>query len=154
MPRQQTAHAGHCDRRLSKRQPLTSPNSWQARKIRMAISPRLAISTLLNRRVCSSGMSIYFSLIVKGALSLRTELPEPLSKRDIAMFFGRVLIAFVLQHVQGVDQPWPCLAGFDHVVNIPHLRGDVGIGKVFAIFFNEFFFLCAPGSSASASSRR
>src|SRR5919108_2818625 len=69
------------------------PSSRQPRITRMAISPRLAMRTLRNM--------------------------EASSQRDIPMLLRRIAVPFVLQHVEGADQPATGFFGVDHLIDVP-----------------------------------
>src|SRR5436190_21933847 len=89
------------------------PSSWQARMIRTAISPRLAMRTLR-----------------KGALavsSLRKD--ERGSERDVAMLLSRVRVALVGEDLQRTYQTGTGLRGFDHFVDVAARSGDVRVGE-------------------------
>jgi hypothetical protein len=54
------------------------------------------------------------------------------------MLLRRILVPFVLQHVEGVDEAGPGFAGFDHVVDVAALGSHVGIGQLAPVFFDQF----------------
>ena len=58
------------------------------------------------------------------------------------------MIPFVLQHFQGRDQLGSCDLGFDDLVHVTLLAGDVGIGEFFAefihLFHTQLFFVLRP----------
>src|SRR5882724_2206809 len=74
----------------------------------MAISPRLAMRTLRNINASS--------------------------QRNIPMFFRWIAVPFVLQHVEGADQPDTGLFGIDDLIDVPQGGGDIGVGKLLPIF--------------------
>ena len=57
------------------------------------------------------------------------------------MLFGRVDIALILQHFERRDEFGAGLVWLDDIVDVPIGRGDVGVGEVVAIVFDQF----APG---------
>src|ERR1700730_14754658 len=50
-------------------------------------------------------------------------------KRDIAVLFLRVGVAFVFERAQGGDQPRARLSRLDHGIDVTALRGDIRIGE-------------------------
>ena len=51
----------------------------------------------------------------------------------IAVFFGWILVSFVLQHLQGVDETGAGFAGFDDIIYVAALGSYVGVGEGFAV---------------------
>src|SRR5688500_15354988 len=84
------------------------PISRQARMIRTAISPRLAISTLTARR------------------------PGALSQRDVPVLLRRIAVAFGLEAGERGDQLRARLAGWDHFVDEAARRRDVRVRELLA----------------------
>ena len=76
--------------------------------MRTAISPRFATSTFLN---------ILF-LLCPGAVQSALE-------RDVSVFPGRIGVALVLKHLEGVDQTRAGFAGFDDIVDESPLGGHI-----------------------------
>src|SRR3954447_2990685 len=99
---------------------LSTPMSRQARMIRTAISPRLAMRTRRN------GSPSVGPSLCKDASPI-----EPASRlqRDVAMLLSRVGVALGREGVEAGDEPRTCLRRPDHVVNVPASGGDVGIGE-------------------------
>src|SRR5713101_6488501 len=83
-------------------------SSRQARAMRTAISPRLAMRTL-RMRVTGGG-----------------------SQRDVAVLARRVAVALVARHVQAGRDLAAGLAGEDLLVHEPAVRGHVGVRELLA----------------------
>src|SRR5262245_37429029 len=94
-------------------------SSRQARMIRTAISPRLAISSLRNGGACRP------SLCKDGPADGPADGPTAASERDVAMLLSRVDVALRLQELEGPDDPRPRLGRADDVVDVAASRGDV-----------------------------
>src|SRR3990172_4469808 len=81
---------------------VRSPSSLAPRMTRTAISPRLAT---------------------------RTECMARILERDVSVLLGRKRYALRPQHVEGLDEAVPGLAGFDDLIDEAALGSDIRIGE-------------------------
>src|SRR5436309_15639111 len=91
------------------------PISLAVRATRIAISPRLAIRS-------------------------RRNIPSP-SRRDVAVLLRRAALSLRAEDGEGVDHARPGLWWFDHVVQVAHPRGNVGVREALAVVADEFLLL-------------
>src|SRR3989337_4309315 len=63
--------------------------------------------------------------------------PTYKSQRNTAMLLGRVGVALVGDHLQGVDQTRARLARFDHVIDVTTRGSDVRVGELLAILLDQ-----------------
>src|SRR6185369_5931654 len=96
------------------------PSSRQARAIRTAISPRLAIRT--RRRGLGEGMGT--------RLSARSE-------RNVPVLLRRVLVALVLQDLERADEARARVLGRDDLVDVAELGGHERVGEGLAVVGDE-----------------
>src|SRR4051812_17293463 len=87
---------------------LSSPASRIPRMTRTAISPRFATRMRL----------IEFGMGLEG---------------DISVLFGRVLIAFVLDHLERGNQLWSGLRRYDNLVDVPTRRRHIRVSQALSI---------------------
>src|SRR5512134_3600081 len=92
---------------------VSMPSSRQARMMRTAISPRLAMSTL-----------------VTFDIGPQTTNGRRRSQWNIPVFLLGVDVALVGQQLEAVDQARARLARFDHVVDVAARGGDVWVGEL------------------------
>src|SRR5438132_1339755 len=76
---------------------------------RSAISPRFAMSTLLNTRYL---------------------------QRDVSVLLRRILVVLRLQRLQRGYQRWPRVSRVDDVVDVASTSGDVGMRELLAILLD------------------
>src|SRR4026207_1294045 len=101
---------------------VSMPSSRQARMMRTAISPRLAIrSRAKGGAVVAMGGAV---------VSLRKDAARSASagggsERDVAMLLSVICVPLCLQHLEGPDDPGPRLRRPDDVVNVAASGGGV-----------------------------
>src|SRR5437016_3998334 len=108
-------------------------NSRQARVIRTAISPRLAIRMRLNMRSQARGNSkrIFFSFPLL-----------PFLEWNIAMLLGWIVILLVLEHFQGTNKCRTSIFRIDHGIDIAGFRRLEWVGKGLAVLLNHLIAGC------------
>src|SRR5882757_10616879 len=94
---------------------LSSPISRQARAMRMAISPRLAIRTFCN---CNYSIGLQAGVAEVNS-NLSDRAPTSHLEWNVPVLLGRVAVAFAFEIPQGVNQFPACLARMDDLVEVP-----------------------------------
>src|SRR3954471_704794 len=97
------------------------PNSWQARMMRTAISPRFATRTRPNG--------------LPPGLSLRKD--GDISERDVAMLLPWIRVPFVGQHLERPNQSRSRLGRLDHVIDVATAGCNVRVGELRLIRRNQ-----------------
>src|SRR5260221_3089358 len=62
-------------------------------------------------------------------------------QRNVPMLLWRIAVAFVLQHLQRVNQAWASIRGHDHIINEAAPRSHVRVSELLTVQCDEFSFL-------------
>src|SRR6266850_1661620 len=88
-------------------------SSRQARAMRTAISPRLAMRMRLN---------------MDQAVGAQHAAPLPL-QWNISMLLRWIVVLFIFKHFKRADQRRPRVLGINHRIDVARLRGFEGVGE-------------------------